>query len=63
MALGWIAAVVLAIVVLALARRIRQLLGGDADLALQRCSLVPNFYRNKVVWVTGASSGSELINV
>ena len=63
MAVGWIVAAVLTIVVLALVRRIRLLNDGDADLVLQRCSLVPDFYRNKVVWVTGASSGSKLRSI
>ena len=32
-------------------------LRADADLALLRCSLKTNFFKDKVVWVTGASSG------
>ena len=57
------AAAVLTIVIFALAKIIRLLRNADADLTLLRCSLVPGFYRNKVVWVTGASSGSELRSI
>ncbi|XP_003386866.1 PREDICTED: dehydrogenase/reductase SDR family member 7-like [Amphimedon queenslandica] len=32
-------------------------LRADADLTLLRCSLKRNFFKDKVVWVTGASSG------
>ena len=32
-------------------------LRADADLTLLRCSLKKNFFKDKVVWVTGASSG------
>ena len=30
---------------------------GDADLSLLKCSMKPEYFRGKVVWVTGASSG------
>ena len=56
----WLVIAVAVLLVLSLLRRIFMLLRGDADFTLQSKSLVPNYFREKVVWVTGASSGSEI---
>ncbi len=37
-----------------------QLYFADADLVTSRKSLRPEYFRDKVVWVTGASSGSKV---
>ena len=59
MAYGWLVLKALVVVALAvLLLKLIRILRGDADLSLQRKSLVPDFYKGKVVWVTGASSGS-----
>ena len=55
----WLAVSVAVILALVLLRKVFLLVTGDADLTLLSKSLVPDFFRNKVVWVTGASSGSE----
>ena len=56
----WLAVAAAVILVFVFLRKIFLLLTGDADLTLLSKSLIPNFFRNKVVWVTGASSGSEI---
>lgn len=34
----------------------------DSDMSLLCKKLKPSYFSEKVVWVTGASSGSELVN-
>ena len=59
MAYAWLVVeVVVAVTVVLTLLKLLRILRGDADLSLQRKSLVPDFYKDKVVWVTGASSGS-----
>lgn len=56
----WLAVAAAVILALVFLRKLFLLLTGDADLTLLSKSLVPNFFKDKVVWVTGASSGSEI---
>ena len=40
-------------------RRVVQLATSDSDCATASASEKPEFYRKKVVWITGASSGIQ----
>ena len=39
--------------------RLVQLLLSDCDLQLKSCTLKAEYYKNKVVWLVGASVGSK----
>ena len=53
-------AALIAIVLLLIVWKAIVMYAGCADSMLLITKFKRNFYRNKVVWVTGASSGSEL---
>ena len=36
-----------------------QLVFSDCDLQLRSCTLKPEYFKNKVVWLVGASGGSK----
>ena len=58
----WLWLVVGAIVVYLLLQLFR-LLRADGDLQVLGSSLKPDYFKDRVVWVTGASSGSEWVGV
>ena len=41
--------------------KLMQLYGADGDLAVLNCKMKAEYFKGRIVWVTGASSGSELI--
>ncbi len=51
-------AVVHVIVIVYFLYKLVTLLTGDADLQVLGSRLKPDYYKDRVVWVTGASSGS-----
>jgi chemotaxis methyl-accepting protein methylase len=46
-----------------LALKLVQFYGADADLSVLGSKMKPQYFEGKVVWVTGASSGSKPISI
>ncbi len=60
----WLLLLVLAHLAIAgyLLHRLVRLLTADADLQVLGSRLKPGYFNGRVVWITGASSGSEICN-
>ena len=52
--------VLVIVIVVYLLLKLVQLLRADADLVVLNSKMKPEYFQGRVVWVTGASSGSKL---
>ena len=60
--ISWILSAI-AILVLFVLYKVVILATADGDLTVLSKNMNPAYYKDKVVWVTGASSGSELYKI